>query len=208
MKTEVSADFGSRLVITKISDEFKKGAKFDPNAEYLVMQNNEVLGVTNPLGNHLFTSKNTLLDEKSFPGIKFSGLLTKKANLDIWCFKKEFNTYFRSLETYHGIKSNLYVCIKFKLVDSNKAKALATNVSKYTNITLSDFDNLIKPIATDTVEAICKIVSNKGGKYFPAKYPSAFDDVIKRYFKNSGYELVIEDMNANLDSVLDSIFKK
>ena len=108
------------------SSNFKKDSTFDPNCEYVVMQNKKILGITGS-GTNL-TAKNAVLNDTCFPGLQYSGFLSKKVDAGIWCLQKEFSLpgtiKFDGKYPFsgkHQTKITAAFEVKFKLVDTQKA---------------------------------------------------------------------------------------
>lgn len=199
----ISSDFKDNCgAFLKTSSSFKKGATFGTNAEYVVIQDKKILGITFPNTN--FSSKNVKLDEKCFKGLKAKGLIFKKVDAGIWCFKKEFKSSTTIQKVYHGISVNFRLSLKFKLIDTQKAYKLVTGAFKDLWVSQNSFRDFFNFIAEDVVSALCKVIADKGGSRISDSNFNTFASVMNKKYQEHGYEVIVGDI---IKEALNEIYK-
>ena len=193
MIKEISSSFsGSNVIELRTASDFKLGATFKNNADYIVIQNKKVLGFTEINGKN--TVSNAKLDAKCFPGLVSKGFLFKKVNAGIWCLKKEFQFAFTVNKKYNGIDINKKLNVKFTLNDTMKAWNYMQSVTNDLWLSSKRFEIMLPQLADVYFDAVTKVIVNKGGKAFGANHLSLVAKNIKNDLYETGYSVDVEDL--------------
>ena len=193
MIKEISSNFsGGNIIELRTASDFKLGATFKNNADYIVIQNKKVLGFTEKNGN--LTTSNAKLDASCFPGLVSKGFLFKKVNAGIWCLKKEFQFAFTVNKKYNGIDVYKKLNVKVTLNDTMRAWNYMQSVTNDLWFSSKRFENMVPQLADIYLDAVTKVIVNKGGKAFGANHLSLVSKNIKNDLYETGYSVDVEDL--------------
>jgi len=190
------------MAITLLTATFKKNSTFDPSAEYVVMQDKKVLGLA---------KQGAELNDRCFPGLKYSGFLSGKVEAGIWCVQKVVplgkvrveNKYpFTSEEKTEVIAS---FSATLKVIDPMLVLKSLIEGTTNLNYSVSALKNLLLEHADVVFSALVRKFNEKSGKVHDslkfhylipesstqASLFKTFSSVMNTQFNKLGYSLEI-----------------